>query len=154
MCSSDLRKYPPGTFATGEEISTLGQVLGEVGHGVFQMTSNHVSMHHEIPWMRSLALKNRLPVLFNLQQTDPAPDLWKPILETLKEAHQQDIPLYGAICGRPVGLLFSWHSSLHPFIVSPTYLELAKCPWPERLAQLRRPEVRQDRKSTRLNSSH
>ena len=139
----DQRKYPPGTFATGEEISTLGQVLGEVGHGVLQMTSNHISMHHEIPWMRNLALKNKLPVLFNLQQTDPAPDLWKDILGTLKEAHAQNIPLYGGICGRPVGLLFSWHSSLHPFIVSPAYLEIAKLPWPERIARLRQPEVRQ-----------
>jgi N-acyl-D-aspartate/D-glutamate deacylase len=139
----DQRKYPPGTFATGEEISTLGLVLGEVGHGVFQMTANHISMHHEIPWMRNLALKNKLPVIFNLQQTDPAPDLWKDILGTLKQAHQQSIPLFGAVCGRPVGLLFSWQSSLHPFILSPAYLEIAQLPWVERIAKLRQPEVRQ-----------
>ena len=138
----DARKYPPGTFANGEEVSSLGKVLGEVGHGVFQMTSNHTSMHNEIPWMRSLAFKNKLPVLFNLQQTDPAPDLWKEILQTLKDAHQQDIPLYGAVCGRPIGLLFSWNSSLHPFIVSPAYIEIASLPWTERIELLRRPEVR------------
>ena len=100
-------------------------------------------MHHEIPWMRNLALKNQLPVLFNLQQTDPAPDLWKEILGTLKNAHSNNIPLYGAVCGRPVGLLFSWQSSLHPFVVSPAFLEISKLPWAERIAKLRQPEIKE-----------
>lgn len=42
-------------------------MLGEVGHGVFQMTSNHVSMDNELPWMERLARHNKLPVLFKLQ---------------------------------------------------------------------------------------
>ncbi|MEY3671731.1 MAG: hypothetical protein RI904_1388 [Pseudomonadota bacterium] len=51
----DERKYPPGTFATADEITGLGSVLGEVGHGVFQMTSNHPAMGGEIPWLYQLA---------------------------------------------------------------------------------------------------
>jgi len=50
------RKYPPGTFATVAEIAALGEVMGQVGHGVFQMTSNHVSMDYEVRWMHKLAL--------------------------------------------------------------------------------------------------
>lgn len=136
------RKYPPGTFATVGEISALGAVMGEVGHGVFQMTSNHVSMDAEVVWMKKLAQQNRLPVMFNLQQTDPAPDLWRTLLATLDEAQAQDVPLYGGISGRPAGLLFSWETSLHPFIHSVAYQSLMNLPFEERVARLRTPEVR------------
>ncbi|MCG7328684.1 amidohydrolase family protein [Achromobacter sp. ACRQX] len=139
----DERKYPPGTFATGEEISALGSVMGEVGHGVFQMTANHPAMEGEIPWLEQLARHNRLPVLFNLQQTDGAPDVWKQIVRTLDKARDEGVPLMAGISGRPLGILFSWQSSLHPFIAHPTYQALHALPLPEKLAQLRDPQVRQ-----------
>ncbi|MDF3881320.1 N-acyl-D-amino-acid deacylase family protein [Cupriavidus basilensis] len=138
----DERKYPPGTFVTGEEITRLGRVLGEAGHGVFQMTANHVSMDNELPWLERLARHTGLPVLFNLQQTDPAPDLWRDLMTTLDRAHAEGVPLYGGISGRPLGLLFSWQSSLHPFIASPAFVELAALPFEARIARLRDPAVR------------
>jgi len=137
------RQYPPGTFATAEEVIGIGKVLGEVGQGVFQMTSNHPAMGGEIPWMLDLARQNKLPVLFNLQQTDPAPDIWKDIIKTLEQARTENVPLFGAICGRPVGILFSWQSSLHPFIAHPTYVTIADLPLPQRLEKLRDPLIRQ-----------
>jgi N-acyl-D-aspartate/D-glutamate deacylase len=139
----DERKYPPGTFATADEITSLGSVLGEVGHGVFQMTSNHAAMAGEIPWLMQLARHNKLPVMFNLQQTDPAPDLWKDILKTLDTAQSEQVPLYAGICGRPVGILFSFQSSLHPFIAHPTYQSFAELPFDARLSKLRDPAIRQ-----------
>ncbi len=138
----DERKYPPGTFVTGEEITRLGRVLGEAGHGVFQMTANHVSMDNELPWLERLARHTGLPVLFNLQQTDPAPDLWRDLMTTLDRAHAEGVPLYGGISGRPLGLLFSWQSSLHPFIASPAFIELAALSFEARIARLRDPAVR------------
>lgn len=138
----DERKYPPGTFATGEEISALGSVMGEVGHGVFQMTANHPAMEAEIPWLLQLARHNRLPVLFNLQQTDAAPDVWKQILNTLDQARDDGVPLLAGISGRPLGILFSWQSTLHPFIAHPSYQALQGLPFAEKLARLRDPETR------------
>ncbi len=138
----DERKYPPGTFATGEEITALGSVMGEVGHGVFQMTANHPAMEGEIPWLEQLARHNRLPVLFNLQQTDAAPDVWKQIAGSLDRAHREGVPLLAGISGRPLGILFSWQSSLHPFIAHPSYQALHALPLAEKLARLRDPATR------------
>src|SRR5690606_11839517 len=84
----DKRKYPPGTFATEEELMALGTVMGDAGHGVFQMTANHPAMEQELPWLRALAKYNDLPVLFNLQQTDDAPDVWKKILAELDQSRK------------------------------------------------------------------
>ena len=138
----DERKYPPGTFATEDELMSLGTVLGEAGHGVFQMTANHPAMEMEIPWLNALARHNQLPVLFNLQQTDGAPDVWKSLLVTLDQARKDKVPLMGGISGRPLGILFSWQSSLHPFISHPTFKELQKLPFEQMIAQLRLPETR------------
>jgi N-acyl-D-aspartate/D-glutamate deacylase len=159
----DERKYPPGTFATEDELMSLGTVLGEAGHGVFQMTANHPAMEQEMPWLEALARHNGLPVLFNLQQTDGAPDVWKQLLGRLDAAREQKLPLFGGISGRPLGILFSWQSSLHPFIAHPTFCRLKELPFEAMIAQLRDPAVRAqimgeqaglvDRRATTLFSS-
>ena len=136
------RKYPPGTFASPDEILGIARVLGEVGHGVFQMTSNHYQMETELPWMTQLARDNNLPVAFALVQTDQTPDTWKRLLAALDETHKQNVPLYGAVAGRPAGILMAWLGSTHPFMTHPLWQEIAPLPWPEKLARLRDPAVR------------
>ena len=136
------RKYPPGTFASPDEILGIAGALGEVGHGVFQMTSNHSQMEGELPWLTEVARRNRLPVAFALVQTDQTPDTWKRLLAALDETHRQGIPLYGAVSGRPASILMTWKGSMHPFMAHPLWPSLAALPWPERLARLRDPAVR------------
>ncbi|MEO6031751.1 MAG: amidohydrolase family protein [Burkholderiaceae bacterium] len=136
------RKYPPGTFASPDEILGIGHALGEVGHGVFQMTSNHYQMETELPWMTDLARANNLPVAFALVQTDQTPDIWKHLLAALDETDRAGVPLYGAVAGRPAGILMAWQGSVHPFVAHPLWQTIAPLPWVEKLARLREPEVR------------
>ncbi len=136
------RKYPPGTFASPDEILGIARTMGEVGHGVFQMTSNHTQMETEVPWMAEVARQNRLPVAFALVQTDQTPHTWKKLLAALDEAQAQDIPLYGAVAGRPAGILMAWLGSTHPFMAHPLWQSLAPLSWEQKLARLRDPAVR------------
>jgi N-acyl-D-aspartate/D-glutamate deacylase len=136
------RKYPPGTFASPDEILGIARVLGEVGHGVFQMTSNHYQMETELPWMTQLARDNNLPVAFALVQTDQTPDTWKRLLAALDETHKDNVPLYGAVAGRPAGILMAWLGSTHPFMTHPLWQQIAPLPWDQKLARLRDPQVR------------
>jgi N-acyl-D-aspartate/D-glutamate deacylase len=136
------RKYPPGTFASPDEILGIARTMGAVGHGVFQMTSNHSQMETEVPWMADLARQNKLPVAFALVQTDQTPDTWKRLLAMLDETHRQGVPLYGAVAGRPAGILMAWLGSTHPFMAHPLWQSLAPLPWEQKLARLRDPEVR------------
>jgi N-acyl-D-aspartate/D-glutamate deacylase len=106
------------------------------------MTANHPAMEGEMPWLEQLARHNRLPVLFNLQQTDAAPDVWKQIAGSLDRAHRAGVPLLAGISGRPLGILFSWQSTLHPFIAHPSYQALHALPLAEKLARLRDPATR------------
>lgn len=136
------RKYPPGTFASPDEILGIARAMGEVGHGVFQMTSNHSQMETEVPWLAEVARRNRLPVAFALVQTDQTPDTWKRLLAALDDAQQEGIPLYGAVAGRPAGILMAWLGSTHPFMAHPLWQQLAALPWEQKLARLRDPAVR------------
>ena len=136
------RKYPPGTFASPDEILGIARAMGEVGHGVFQMTSNHSHMETEVPWLAEVARRNRLPVAFALVQTDQTPDTWKRLLAALDEAQREDIPLYGAVAGRPAGILMAWLGSTHPFMAHPLWQQMAALPWEQKLARLRDPAVR------------
>ncbi len=136
------RKYPPGTFASPDEILGIARALGQVGHGVFQMTSNHTQMETEVPWLAEVARQNNLPVAFALVQTDQTPHTWKKLLAALDEAQAANIPLYGAVAGRPAGILMAWLGSTHPFMAHPLWQSLAPLPWGEKLARLRDTEVR------------
>jgi len=135
-------KLVPGTFANRDELFGIGRVLGEEGHGVFQMTSNHIDMPAETEWMMALARETRRPVLFNLQQIDQAPHLWKTLVARLDEARAQGVPLIGSIPGRPAGVLYGWRASSHPFHFHATWRETAHLPIEQRIALLREPPVR------------
>ena len=136
------RKYPPGTFASPDEILGLAHAMGEVGHGVFQMTSNHAQMETEVPWLTQVARDNNLPVAFALVQTDLTPHTWKRLLAALDETHAANIPLYGAVAGRPAGILMAWLGSIQPFMAHPLWAQLAPLPWAQKLTRLRDPQVR------------
>ena len=57
----------PGTYAAEDELLGIGRVLGELGHGVFEMASDLTPEEHGVAWMeRSSA------------QTGPADDLRAP----------------------------------------------------------------------------
>ena len=135
-------KYVPGTFARLDEVFGIGRALGDTHRGVFQMTSNHVGMDQETVWMRKLAAETGQPVAFNVQQIDTHPELWRTLLSQIEDAARDGTPLYGAFCGRPVGLLFSWGGTFHPFIAHPSYQPLRKLSAEERYRALLDPAVR------------
>ncbi len=133
----------PGTFANREELFGIGRVLGELEAGVFQMSVTHREVPNEMKWMKDLARETGRVVTFNLQQIDEAPELYKEGLRLLDEARAEGITqLRGQFSGRPVGVLMGWQTTVHPFIGHPEYAKLAELPFQQRLAQLRRPEVR------------
>jgi N-acyl-D-amino-acid deacylase len=135
-------KHVPGTFARVDEALGIGRALGDAQRGVFQMTSNHTDMAQEAKWMAQLAAETKRPVAFNLQQIDTHPELWRELLTEIEAANQAGAPLVGAFCGRPVGLLFSWGGTFHPFIAHPSYQGLHKLPHAEKLAKLRDPSFK------------
>ena len=90
-------EYVPGTFAKEDELFGIGAALQGIGHGVFQMTSNHRDMDREFAWMERMARDMGVTVTFNLVQTDEAPDLWKKMLGLLDGAARENLPVYAQV---------------------------------------------------------
>ena len=135
-------EFVPGTFAAHEELFAIGRTLAEVPHGVFQIAGEHTQMHKEFGWLRTLAAEINRPVLFSLSQNDMAPDLWKELIRLLEDAGQHNIPIFGQVAGRAIGILMCWQGTAHPFATYPSWRAIEALPWPEKRAALESPEFR------------
>ncbi len=132
----------PGTNAADDELMGFAHALADAGHGVFQAALHHPEVPGSFSWLRDVAATTRRPVIFNLNQPDVAPDLWKEDLRLLEQAAADGLPVLAQVAGRPVGILECWDGTVHPFVGRPTWERIADLPAAERLAELRRPEVR------------
>src|SRR5579885_23179 len=137
------KEVVPGTFASEAELLGIGRALRDAGHGVFEMASDMTGPDATMEWMIKLTRETGLPITFAMGQTDNHPDGWRRMLERVKRYNAEGARLAPQISARPTGMLMGLQSSLHPFITHPTYhRELAHLPLEERVAALRRPEVR------------
>ncbi len=132
----------PGTFAATDEILAIADGIRAAGHGVFQCAIHHPDVPDSFSWLRQVAEITGQPTVFNLNQPDFAPDLWRDVLGLLEQAAADGLPVLAQVAGRPVGILQCWEATVHPFLGRPTYEALRDLPIGEQLAELRRTEVR------------
>jgi len=132
----------PGTTADREEVIGIGRALGEVGHGVFEVASDLAPEEEELQWMRQIGRETGRPVTFACLQNNPDPQQWRRLLAAVEEDRAQGGTLTPQVAQRPAGVLFSFESSGHPFILHAAYQGVARLPLAERVAALRDPELR------------
>lgn len=134
----------PGTTADRDELIGIGRAMGEVGHGVFEVASDLAPEDDELTWMRQIGRETGVPVTFACLQNNEDPVQWKRLLSAVEEDRAQGGTLTPQVAQRPAGVLFSWESSGHPFILHAAYQAVANLPLAERVAALRDPELRRE----------
>ena len=138
----------PGTLAQEDELEALVSVLQELGTGTFEVVPRgmdgeiSVEAHAEIEWMADLARKSGRPLTFSLVQTHTEADRWRLYLDRAAELQAEGVPLYPSVGSRPVGVLFGLQSQFTPFSTRPSFQALENLPHAEKLAEMRKPEVR------------
>lgn len=133
----------PGTHASHDELVALAEAIRSAGHGVFQVASHHPDVPESFEWMRSVAAITNGPVVFNLNQPDTAPDLWREDLRLLDEAQADGLNILAQVSGRPVGILQSWAATINPFMYHPTWQKLAGLTDAELAAALSQAPIRE-----------
>ena len=133
----------PGTYAEDDELMGIGRALGEVGHGVFECASDLAPEGKELDWMSRLGKETGRPVSFACLQNPMDADQFKRLLEAVDQDAAEGGHLTPQVAQRPAGLLFGFDSSLHPFRLKPAFRPLLELSSEERLAELRKPEVRE-----------
>ena len=133
----------PGTFASEDELIGIGEVMGEVGSGVFECASDLANEEAEIAWMHELSKRTGRPVTFACLQNDLDRNQYKRLLEACERSLADGGRVTAQVAARPAGMLMGLESSLHPFITHKAYRPLAELPLEERVAAMRTPEVRE-----------
>ena len=94
--------------------------------------------------MRRLSAAIHRPVTFALVQVDPAPDLWRELMEECRRACDEGADLWPQVAGRGFGLLTGHFTTYCLFDQIPAYVQLKEKALTndEFVAALRRTEVR------------
>ncbi len=133
----------PGTFAAEDELFGLGQVLGDLGTGVFELAAagalgeDLAAPEREVAWMRRLAARTGRPVSFVLNQNNSDPDQWRKLLHLAAEAWADGIPLRPQVTSRTVSILLGLQT-FHPLMFTSVWGEsgLGLLPWEEQARRL------------------
>lgn len=134
----------------GEPTPTLGaaeielaEIAAGLGGGWMQLISDFDDPAEE-EWERLMRIARiaKRPMTFSLLQRESRPDFWRWILQQVSAANAEGIQVTGQVMGRPVGLMFGWELSQHPFLTRAGFREVAHLPISERVAALRDPERR------------
>ncbi|MGN6475194.1 MAG: amidohydrolase family protein, partial [Mycobacteriales bacterium] len=98
----------------------------------------------EVDWMHRLSSTIGRPVTFALLQVDAAPDLWRELMETSRQAVEDGADLWAQVAGRPTGLLSGFRTRYCFFDVVPEFglLKTKQLPWEEFKKVVRDPEFR------------
>ena len=136
-------RHIPTLGAPEAELEALARALRAHGNGWLQVISDFDDpAEEEFARLRRVAAVAGRPLTFSLLQRESKPKFWRWLLDRVEEANAAGVPMFGQVMGRPVGLMFGFELSQHPFLTRPSYQEVAHLPLPERVAALRDPARR------------
>lgn len=134
--------FTPTLKAGEDELTAIAGAMHGVGRSVLQFVLDLSTVHEDLPMMLRVAENTKCPISFSITQNDKAPRRWRQTLDTINEASRRGLSVTAQIAARPVGLMLGLELSRNPFQTHPSYKAIAQVPLKERVARLRRPEVR------------
>jgi N-acyl-D-amino-acid deacylase len=136
--------YIPTKGADEAELDAIAQGLADAGRGVLQaitVTGQHNVEEYEL--FHRVAQGSGRPVSYTLVQIEARKDLWRDVMASVERDRAAGVDVKAQVFNRPVGVILGLEASFHPFCMHPYYVEhLAKLPLAQRVAEMRKPEVR------------
>ncbi len=134
--------------ASTDEVLGIAASLGKLDRGVIQLISDAYQsdddelVEAEIDLLRRLATETGRPISFTVQQNDDTPTRFRELLTSIGEWNSAGARAKAQVAIRPIGVLVGLNASANPLNFSATYVALSELSKPERLSELRKPEVR------------
>lgn len=132
--------------ADAAELLTLVEAMG--GRGVIQMISDAYQTpdddfaQSELELMEAMATTSGRPLSFTVQQALHSPDRWRHLISQVDNWVGRGLDVKAQVALRPIGVLLGLEASANPFLICPSFAEVAKLPLAEKVAALRDPERR------------
>jgi N-acyl-D-aspartate/D-glutamate deacylase len=128
------------TLGTPEpELEAIARAIGPAGASWMQVISDFDEPEDEFARLQRIAAASGKPMTFSLLQRESRPWLWRFLLEKIEAANNSGVAMTGQVMGRPVGLMFGFELSQHPFVARPSWKQVADLPFAEKMAALRDP---------------
>ena len=137
----DGRHIP--TLGTPEtELEAIGRAVGEAGASWMQVISDFDEPEDEFDRLARICAASGRPMTFSLLQRESRPWLWRLLIEKIETANRAGVPMTGQVMARPVGLMFGFELSQHPFMARPSWAEIAHLPFAQKMQALGDPRLK------------
>ena len=124
------------------ELVGIAEALGELDAGVLQGISDFYEFDAEFAMFRAMVEASGRPCSITVEQQDARPEWWRQLLDAVTQAQADGLPMRGQVPPRATGVLLGLTATLNPFSFHPSYRHIHPLPLDEKVAELRKPEIR------------
>ena len=138
----------PSYDAAREEIEEIARGVVDGGGGLLQFVPDIPSGGYQpvLQTVFDVAEDVGLPVTFTLVVANAGDPTWPDAITMVEKANKNagagGTQFTAQLLPRPIGLIIGLQLSANPFVLYPSYREIAHLPLAERVAEMRKPEVR------------
>lgn len=135
----------PSYDAAYAEILEIGRGVADGGGGLIQFVPDIPAGGYQavLQQVFDAAADAGLPVTFTLIVGNAGDPLWDDALTMIEKANAHGGTITAQVFPRPIGLMLGLDLSINPFVLYPSYQQIAALPLAERVTQMRNPAVRQ-----------
>ena len=134
----------PSYDAAREEIEEIARGVVDGGGGLLQFVPDIPSGGYQpvLQTVFDVAEDVGLPVTFTLVVGNAGDPTWPDAITMIEKANASGGDITAQLLPRPIGLIIGLQLTANPFVLYPSYREIADLPLAERVAEMRKPEVR------------
>ncbi|MGD1255189.1 N-acyl-D-amino-acid deacylase family protein [Mycobacterium seoulense] len=134
----------PSYDAAREEIEEIARGVVDGGGGLLQFVPDIPAGGYEpvLQMVFDVAEDVGLPLTFTLVVANAGDPTWPDAITMIEKANAAGGDITAQLLPRPIGLIIGLQLSANPFVLYPSYREIAHLPLAERVAEMRKPEVR------------
>jgi N-acyl-D-aspartate/D-glutamate deacylase len=138
----------PSYDAAREEIEEIAKGVVDAGGGLLQFVPDIPAGGYQpvLQTVFDVAEDLDLPVTFTLVVANSGDPTWEDAITMIEKANANagagGAQFTAQLLPRPIGLIIGLQLSANPFVLYPSYREIAHLPLAERVAEMRKPEVR------------
>lgn len=134
----------PSYDAAYTEILEIGRGIAEGGGGLIQFVPDIPEGAYQpvLQQVFDAASDAGLPVTFTLLIGNAGELRWEDAITMVEKANGAGAQITAQVFPRPIGLIVGLDLSINPFVLYPSYREIADLPLAQRVEQMRKPDVR------------
>jgi N-acyl-D-aspartate/D-glutamate deacylase len=134
----------PSYDAAREEIEEIAKGVVDAGGGLLQFVPDIPAGGYQpvLQTVFDVAEDVGLPVTFTLVVGNSGDPTWPDAINMIEKANAAGGDVTAQLLPRPIGLIIGLQLTANPFVLYPSYREIAHLPLAERVAEMRKPEVR------------